>query len=386
MNGKAALVCLFLLAASPCLRAQKAPSLDRYDQETRQSLELTCLLSKTEGPAAYGTCLNEHIAALRASPPVPDLSKLDDATRQSLLQACILEKRRGPALYARCLNGKIAASRGSPEAPSLPSLAALDPQTRAAIERACIVEKTQGAAAYAGCVRKKLERTGIARDDISSRRANLGRAPAFPLLQWSGVQKPEMPSQMRSGASAPDALFAVLEKSVYVLLSGPTLDIVKGGRAKQGSAVAISSRVALTNCHVLEGNRFHFLVKDRTLFAATLSYGDESSDRCAVEVRSTALSPIQGIRRYSTLAVGERVYTVGSPSGMENTLSEGILSGLRRRDGLDLVQISAPISPGSSGGGVFDGAGNLIGITTFHLRDTQNLNFAIAADAYWASR
>jgi S1-C subfamily serine protease len=50
------------------------------------------------------------------------------------------------------------------------------------------------------------------------------------------------------------------------------------------------------------------------------------------------------------------------------------------------VQISAPISPGSSGGGVFDGAGNLIGITTFHLRDTQNLNFAIAADAYWASR
>jgi S1-C subfamily serine protease len=192
-----------------------------------------------------------------------------------------------------------------------------------------------------------------------------------------------MPSQTRSGATPPDALFSVLEKSVYVLLSGPSVQSLKAGAGKQGSAVAVSSSIALTNCHVLQGNRVHLLVKNRTLFAATLLYGDERSDRCAVEVKSGSLSPIQGIRRHATLVVGERVYTVGSPSGLENTLSEGILSGLRKRNGLDLVQISAPISPGSSGGGLFDGAGNLIGITTFLLRDTQNLNFAIAADAYW---
>jgi S1-C subfamily serine protease len=46
------------------------------------------------------------------------------------------------------------------------------------------------------------------------------------------------------------------------------------------------------------------------------------------------------------------------------------------------VQTSAPISSGSSGGGLFDAHGNLVGITTFMLRDSQNLNFAIAAEEY----
>jgi S1-C subfamily serine protease len=41
------------------------------------------------------------------------------------------------------------------------------------------------------------------------------------------------------------------------------------------------------------------------------------------------------------------------------------------------------MSPGSSGGGLFDAAGSVIGITTFHIRDGQNMNFAIAADTFW---
>jgi S1-C subfamily serine protease len=151
----------------------------------------------------------------------------------------------------------------------------------------------------------------------------------------------------------------------------------------QGSAVAVTPRIALTNCHVLEGNKLHFLVKNEVVFAVTIAYGHKDSDRCAVAVESGSLTPIAGVRPYSALTVGERVYTVGSPSGLENTLGEGIVSGLRRGAGIDLVQMSAPISPGSSGGGLFDAAGNLIGITTFLLRDSQNLNFAIAADTFW---
>jgi S1-C subfamily serine protease len=206
----------------------------------------------------------------------------------------------------------------------------------------------------------------------------------MPGLAWAGIEKPEMPSGTLAETAAPDALFGSVEKSVYVLLSAPSVQNLRArSGVKQGSAVAVSAKVALTNCHVLQGNKVHFLVKGKTLFAATVSYGDERSDRCAVEVPSGGLAPVQGIRRFSSLAVGERVYTVGSPSGLENTLGEGILSGLRKRAGVDLVQTSAPISPGSSGGGLFDRSGNLIGITTFLLRDTQNLNFAIAADAYW---
>ncbi len=80
--------------------------------------------------------------------------------------------------------------------------------------------------------------------------------------------------------------------------------------------------------------------------------------------------------------VGERVFTVGSPSGLDNTLGEGIISGLRSRKSQRLVQTTAQISPGSSGGGLFDTAGRLVGITTFMLRDSQSLNFAIAVEEY----
>ena len=52
-------------------------------------------------------------------------------------------------------------------------------------------------------------------------------------------------------------------------------------------------------------------------------------------------------------------------------------------DIVDYIQITAPVSEGSSGGGVFDDRGNLIGITTFTIKDAQNLNFAIAASQFW---
>ena len=69
--------------------------------------------------------------------------------------------------------------------------------------------------------------------------------------------------------------------------------------------------------------------------------------------------------------------------GLESTLGEGIVSGLRNRQGVRYVQTSAPISPGSSGGGLFDERGNLLGITSFKIEDAENLNFAIAAEDYW---
>ena len=100
-------------------------------------------------------------------------------------------------------------------------------------------------------------------------------------------------------------------------------------------------------------------------------------------VEKSLLTPIKGIRKFDDLVVGEKVYTVGAPIGLERTLGEGIISGLRKFEGEKLIQTSAPISSGSSGGGLFDTRGNLIGITTFLLYEAQNLNFAIAAEQYW---
>ena len=97
--------------------------------------------------------------------------------------------------------------------------------------------------------------------------------------------------------------------------------------------------------------------------------------------------PIGGVRPYASLEVGEPLFTLGSPSGLELTLSNGILSGRREVQGRKFVQTTAPVSPGSSGGGLFDGRGNLVGITTLVLggreNENQALNFAIPADSFF---
>jgi hypothetical protein len=77
------------------------------------------------------------------------------------------------------------------------------------------------------------------------------------------------------------------------------------------------------------------------------------------------------------LNVGQKVFTIGNPSGLDWSISDGIISGFRTNNGSEIIQFTAPISSGSSGGGLFDSDGNLIGITTSQIIDAQNLNFSI---------
>ena len=88
------------------------------------------------------------------------------------------------------------------------------------------------------------------------------------------------------------------------------------------------------------------------------------------------------VRPYDDIKVGERAITVGTPQGLELTVAEGLVSSKRTHKGSRLVQTSAPISHGSSGGGLFDARGQLLGITTFYFAGGQNLNFAVAAEEF----
>ncbi len=76
--------------------------------------------------------------------------------------------------------------------------------------------------------------------------------------------------------------------------------------------------------------------------------------------------------------VGEKIYAIGHPMGLEKTVSEGIVSAIRQLPNLgEIIQITAPISPGSSGGPVFDAAGRVIGVARATFKTGQNLNFAV---------
>jgi S1-C subfamily serine protease len=172
----------------------------------------------------------------------------------------------------------------------------------------------------------------------------------------------------------PSELFVKVSPSVYTVAT----------RSTQGSAVAVSPKALVTACHVLARGRTVTLSNGASTLKAEVVGADPATDRCFLRVEDGELVPIPGFRDYSTLAVGEAVYTIGSPRGLTNTLGAGLLSGLRSGDDkTEYIQITAPLSAGSSGGGLFDESGNLIGVTSFTIRDSQNLNFAIAASQFW---
>lgn len=176
------------------------------------------------------------------------------------------------------------------------------------------------------------------------------------------------------------ALFKLLSPSVFKVV------VSESGATVQGSGVAISKTQLLTNCHVLEGAQKINVLQGKQELPATISSADPASDRCVLTAANGSFTPVHGIRPQSSLQVGEPLYTLGSPNGLDLTLSNGILSGMREEEGQSYVQTSAPISPGSSGGGLFDARGNLVGITELSLvgreNRNQSLNFAIPAELY----
>jgi serine protease Do len=184
----------------------------------------------------------------------------------------------------------------------------------------------------------------------------------------------EKPARVLDTTLTPSQLFNNLSPSVYAVM-------IRG--QYRGSAVAVSRVEAITNCHVVIGAESIFLVNATAQHKAEVASADRLTDRCYLRVVGGELDPVQGFRDYASLAVGETVYTIGSPKGMVNTLGNGLVSGLRKSDDTQYIQITAPVSKGSSGGGLFDDRGNLIGVTTFTIQDSQNLNFAIAASQFW---
>ena len=97
-----------LIRSSGMCWGQGMPSLDGLDYETRSSIQIACMIEKTQGPAAYARCLNSQLATLSNSSGIPNLSGLDYETRSSIQIACMIEKTQGPAAYALCIKGHLA--------------------------------------------------------------------------------------------------------------------------------------------------------------------------------------------------------------------------------------------------------------------------------------
>ena len=175
----------------------------------------------------------------------------------------------------------------------------------------------------------------------------------------------------------PAELFEKLSPSVWVVVVSDR----NGIRMGSGSGVVIGPERLVTNCHVLRRASAIVVKRDNTGHTAKLEHADVERDLCTLSVKNMN-APAVAIAPLSSAKVGAKIITIGAPRGLELTLSDGLISSLRRdkNDEIESIQISAPISPGSSGGGLFNTKGELLGLPTWLLRDSQNLNFAVPAE------
>jgi hypothetical protein len=187
---------------------------------------------------------------------------------------------------------------------------------------------------------------------------------------------------VKANRLAPEELFELVANSVYLVYSAPNQASMNRGQRSTGTAVHVYGGMFLTNCHIFEGNSFHLLrVKEQYLeveFTAT----DFDRDTCIFTVDAELDLSDLSFRSSSKLRIGEAVYAIGNPSGLQRTLSNGLVSATRQINSVKVIQTNTEISGGSSGGALFDQHGNLIGITSFGLKGAEGLNFAIAIEEF----
>lgn len=140
-----------------------------------------------------------------------------------------------------------------------------------------------------------------------------------------------------------------------------------------GSGVLLAQRqVLVTNAHVVTGPghiRARFGSASYSSPDLEVLYVDTDADLAVLRLATVPQqSPVIQLRTGPLPDVGERVFAIGNPQGLERTFSEGVVSGVRSLKGIGVVlQHTAPISPGSSGGALFSANGELIGLTVAYL-------------------
>lgn len=181
------------------------------------------------------------------------------------------------------------------------------------------------------------------------------------------------------------AAMALSPAEVFTKVSPSTWGITTydkdGLKLGSGSAVVIAPETLITNCHVLRKASRISVTSENVSIGATLEMWDTLRDVCQVKAKNLK-APAVKIGTSSALHVGQSVFSVGNPLGLELTLGAGLISSLRKDEQAQLVaiQTTTPVSQGSSGGGLFDDQARLVGITTFQKAEGQNLNFAIPVE------
>ncbi len=158
----------------------------------------------------------------------------------------------------------------------------------------------------------------------------------------------------------------------------------KGEVLGTGSGIMVGKEgYILTNHHVASGGRYYSvrIEDDETIYKTDEVIKYNSVLDLSVIRIDRRLSPIPIYQGGKALVRGQKVVAIGSPLGLFNSVSDGIISGFRVVDNVDMIQFTAPTSHGSSGGALLNMYGEVIGISTAGFDNAQNINLAVGYEA-----
>ena len=177
-----------------------------------------------------------------------------------------------------------------------------------------------------------------------------------------------------SAQTAPEIAEKALAATVYLEMQDS-----KGVPLGFGSGFFVGDNLIATNYHVIEGaarGSAKLVGQFSTYTIEGVTATDKTNDLALLKVTMSGINPLP-LGNSSDVKIGETVYVAGNPKGLEGTFSNGIISSRRDKYTKERLQMTAPISPGSSGGPVLNSKGEVIGVSFMTLVGGQNLNFAI---------
>lgn len=201
--------------------------------------------------------------------------------------------------------------------------------------------------------------------------STVAQSSASATLKPSATQSTPQPSPELST----EELFKLASPSVVLV----EVFNATGERYGTGSGFVAADGAIVTNYHVIRGAySANVHLQDGSTMPVQGVFGfDPNRDVAVVKASNVAAKPLT-IGDSEKLQVGDKVIAIGSPLAIQNTLSDGLVSGIRN----GLIQTSTPISPGSSGGPLFNTHGEVVGVAVAQVIGAQNINFAVPIN--WA--
>ncbi len=173
-----------------------------------------------------------------------------------------------------------------------------------------------------------------------------------------------------------------LNPATFVSLSGSVVRVEasrEGGGLQLGTGVTIAPSVVVTNCHVTRDAAGIRIVGSGRIWSVTGQYADTLHDLCFLHVPAWQIRPVV-LGSSDTLRLGQDVAALGFTGGMDIALKFGRVLSLHSFDAGHVIESDTAFTSGSSGGGLFDAGGALVGLLTFRLRGSTASYYSVPVE------